>query len=70
MQLVGLYWAGAEAPRKRIDALLAGQRSDGEWAQRTGFPSDAYATGEALYALNQAGGVPIRHPAFAGVWSI
>ncbi|MEJ7609186.1 MAG: hypothetical protein WKF37_23665, partial [Bryobacteraceae bacterium] len=26
-------------------------------AQRTGLPSDAYATGQTLYALAQAGGV-------------
>lgn len=57
MQLLGLKWAGAgEASlRPRIQQLLAQQRADGGWAQRVGFPTDAYATGQALYALHEAG---------------
>jgi hypothetical protein len=31
------------------------QRSDGGWSQLSTLESDAYATGQALYALNTAG---------------
>ncbi|MDQ6700190.1 MAG: ankyrin repeat domain-containing protein, partial [Acidobacteriota bacterium] len=65
-QLFGLGWAGAESgERKRAAAqLLAQQRTDGGWAQLPARESDAYATGEALVALHQAGGVPVEHPAY------
>jgi squalene-hopene/tetraprenyl-beta-curcumene cyclase len=39
----------------RIDALLARQNKDGGWGQDKGLPSDAYATGQALYFLDLAG---------------
>src|SRR4029434_10904800 len=35
--------------------LLSVQRGDGGWAQLDTLPSDAYATGQALYALDVAG---------------
>jgi hypothetical protein len=56
MQLLGLAWADADksALRVRAEQLLAQQQPDGGWAQRAGFPSDAYATGQALYALHEA----------------
>jgi len=38
-----------------IDRLLARQNSDGGWRQTNDMPSDAYATGQALYALSFAG---------------
>ncbi|HTC32016.1 MAG TPA: ankyrin repeat domain-containing protein [Bryobacteraceae bacterium] len=57
MRLVGVAAAGASAAelRKLAEPILALQRSDGGWAQRQGFPSDAYATGMTLWALNEAG---------------
>ncbi len=57
MRLVGVAAAGASAAelRKLAEPILAQQRSDGGWAQRRGFPSDAYATGMTLWALNEAG---------------
>ena len=64
MQVLGLHWADAKPPREMAEALLQAQRPDGGWAQRADFPSDAYATGEVLYALNQACGIPITHPVF------
>jgi hypothetical protein len=39
--------------------LLATQQSDGGWAQAAEMASDAYATGTALVALHQAGGLPV-----------
>jgi ankyrin repeat protein len=59
-QLLGLKWAGAEAEaiEKAARLLLHQQRQDGGWAQLPTLPSDAYATGQALFALHQAGGLP------------
>jgi len=57
MRLVGAAAAGASAAelRKLAEPILALQRSDGGWAQRQVFPSDAYATGMTVWALNEAG---------------
>ncbi len=44
--------------------LLAEQRADGGWGQIASRSSDAYATGEVLSALNQAGGLSTSHLAF------
>jgi squalene-hopene/tetraprenyl-beta-curcumene cyclase len=38
-----------------IDRLLSRQNKDGGWGQGSGLPSDAYATGQALYFLSLAG---------------
>ncbi|MBV8903699.1 MAG: ankyrin repeat domain-containing protein [Acidobacteriia bacterium] len=66
MRLVGAAAAGASAAelRKLADPILAQRRPDGGWAQRSGFPSDAYATGMTLWALNEAG---VMRPDAAGV---
>jgi Squalene-hopene cyclase N-terminal domain len=40
---------------KDIDAFLSLQNKDGGWSQVKDRPSDAYATGQALYILNIAG---------------
>jgi ankyrin repeat protein len=65
-QLLGLHWAGepAEKLADLADALRQRQRKDGGWAQLPKLESDAYATGEALYALAQAGKVPVSDPAW------
>ena len=67
-QLLGLGWAGVKANnetiRKGVRGLLAEQRADGGWAQLPGLASDAYATGEVLVALNQAGAVAATDPAY------
>jgi hypothetical protein len=57
MRLVGVATAGATTLelRKLAEPILALERPDGGWAQRQGFPSDAYATGMTLWALNEAG---------------
>jgi ankyrin repeat protein len=65
-QLLGLHWAG-EPAEKLADlarALRQQQRKDGGWAQLPTLESDAYATGEALYALAQAVKVPATDPAW------
>jgi ankyrin repeat protein len=66
MRLLGLKWAGAglDEREKAIRALRASQRPDGGWAQLASLPSDAYATGQALFALNQAGELPVTDPAY------
>jgi hypothetical protein len=66
MQLLGLRWAGARAAaiRELARLLAAMQRADGGWAQRPGFESDAYATGQTLYALHEAAGMPASDPVF------
>ena len=53
MQLMGLYWAGAGASvlKPLAKAILSRQQSDGGWVQHAGLATDAYATGESLYAL-------------------
>jgi hypothetical protein len=56
-RLMGLTWAGAASTDLEIAGrtVLAMQRADGGWAQLDTRDSDAYATGEALLALNRAG---------------
>ena len=55
---LGLKWGGADADmvRRAADAISAHQRPDGGWSQREELSSDAYATGQSLYALSQIGG--------------
>jgi hypothetical protein len=65
MQLLGLKWAGVtrrdtEAALRRLIAL---QREDGGWGQTPDLPTDAYATGQALYTLHEFG-EPVKSPAY------
>ncbi len=55
MQLLGIAWAGHKAPSNRIQQLIAKQRADGGWGQTDNLKSDAYATGEVLWALHETG---------------
>jgi ankyrin repeat protein len=56
-RLLGLVWADAPASDVRVAAndLRRLQRVGGGWAQLPSYPPDAYSTGEALYALREAG---------------
>jgi len=56
LQLLGLQWTGRarDTIRTRARELLAEQRPDGGWAQIPTLNSDAYATGQALVALQEA----------------
>ena len=60
-KLLALVWSGA--PRADVlrqrGRLLALQRQDGGWGQWPQMAPDAFATGQALYAL-QTSGVPPR----------
>lgn len=56
-RLMGLVWAAgnaAELAAARRD-LLALRTPAGAWPELRGYPADAYSTGEALYALHEAG---------------
>jgi hypothetical protein len=56
-KLLGLVWSGAPASEasRQTARLLALQRADGGWGQTPSMDPDAFATGEALYALHEAG---------------
>jgi ankyrin repeat protein len=56
-KVLALKWAGAAAAdvSREADRLRALQRTDGGWGQLPTMASDAYATGQALYALHVAG---------------
>ncbi len=55
-RLLGLKWAGGDDAmiKKASDDLVEKQRDDGGWSQLPTMGSDAYASGEALYALHEA----------------
>ena len=62
-RLLGLAWAGATAV-ERADAgrdLLSRQQTSGGFAQLAGYQPDPYSTGEALFALHEAG-MPVSDP--------
>ncbi|MGC4046797.1 MAG: ankyrin repeat domain-containing protein [Armatimonas sp.] len=73
-RLLGLRWSGASQQEIATAAaqLRSAQRPDGGWAQfpqatsegRAYSRSDAYATGQALYALNIGGGMPVNDPVY------
>jgi len=56
-RLLGLVWSHAD--RNAVSAAIRDvqvlQREDGGWSQQPALPSDAYATGVALFALASAG---------------
>ena len=57
-RLLSMAERNAEVDRvqtRHVAKLLAAQRSDGGWAQTDERSSDAFATGQALYALRRAG---------------
>jgi ankyrin repeat protein len=65
-RLLGLVWSGAPSATRRaaVNSLLTLQREDGGWGQLPYRASDAYATGQALVALREAG-FPTTAPAYA-----
>ena len=65
-RLLGLSWGGATASviREEAKSVAALQRADGGWSQLPAMGSDAYATGEALFALGSAGRMAVSDPVY------
>ena len=69
LKVMGLAWANA-SPTALATArreLVGAQRADGGWAQQDSGPSDAYATGEAVVALEQSPDASHRAAAHRGI---
>jgi ankyrin repeat protein len=66
MQILGLEWAGGNAAKVSAlgKALAGAQHADGGWSQNANLASDAFATGEALYALQEAGALAASDAAY------
>jgi ankyrin repeat protein len=64
-KLLGLVWSGVARAdiSRQTERLLSQQRESGGWAQLSTMAPDAYATGQALYAL-QAAGVSVDGAAY------
>jgi ankyrin repeat protein len=64
--LLGLQWAGVDKDviHKAAREFMTEQRPDGGWAQIPSIPSDAYATGQALVALREAGALKVTDAAY------
>ncbi|TMI62636.1 MAG: hypothetical protein E6H07_14580 [Bacteroidetes bacterium] len=65
-QLLGLKWINGDKNfiQQQAQKLLATQREDGGWSQLTNLETDAYATGQALYALHETGQLKTDDPAY------
>jgi len=64
-KMLGLLWGGgseSEITREKA-ALIELQRPDGGWAQMPSMNPDAYASGQALWALHEAG-MPASDPVY------
>src|SRR6185295_19218987 len=63
-KLLGLSWSGSHAAEQRRVArrIISAQRPDGGWAQLPGLESDAWATGQALFALQESRTAKIDDP--------
>jgi hypothetical protein len=66
MRLLGLAWSKADASdiEQASAELVVQQRPDGGWSQLAGLESDAYATGQAMVALYEAGTVKAEDKAY------
>lgn len=58
MQMLGVKWSGGANVDSLRNGVLRLQRPDGGWGQTPLLPTDAYATGTALYALAECGFSP------------
>jgi ankyrin repeat protein len=66
MLMAGLHWADAGAGRAKSvgRTLVATQRPDGGFAPNANLASDAYATGESLWAFQEAAVMGVNDPAY------
>jgi hypothetical protein len=65
-QILGLTWSNSnkEFISQQAKKLLRAQHADGGWSQLDSLKSDAYATGQSLFALNQSGQLDITTTAY------
>lgn len=65
-QLLGLTWSNADKKfiTEQAKKLITAQHKDGGWSQLETLPTDAYATGQALYALNKSGQLSVNDSAY------
>lgn len=63
---LALAWANprSESAQRAARTLVPMQRADGGWSQFPGTDSDAYATGQVLFALHEAGRMPATDPVY------
>jgi N-acyl-D-amino-acid deacylase len=62
--LLGLAWGGVTPDAEAVRALATMQRADGGWNQLPHMESDAYATGEVMFALSTAGRMSAANPVY------
>lgn len=64
-QLLGLAWADEQPSTLKplAEKLIQHQHADGGWGQLAGLESDAYGTGQSLFALMEAAKIAPDHPA-------
>jgi len=63
---LGFMWCNSDKKiiAQQAKKLLAQQHADGGWSQLDSLKSDAYATGQSLYALNQSGQLDVTTTAY------
>ena len=66
MQILGLHWSPGSEDKMRAVAktMIAAQNPDGGWGQNPNLPSDAYATGETLWALQETHSLKVSDPVY------
>lgn len=65
-QLLGLTWCDGDKAfiAGQAKKLIAAQHADGGWSQLDSLPTDAYASGQALYALSRSGQLDVSDPVY------
>jgi hypothetical protein len=65
-QLLGMYWGNApvEQIQPLAKKLLSQQQKNGGWSQLDSLSTDAYATGQSLYALAITGAIETTDPVY------